>query len=80
MKKIFSVLSIAALLVVSGLTVAHARGPSQGYYGSKQAGWNCPWGGQGYMGRGTWAARTGKHLRGPGPHGPRGNCPYNISR
>lgn len=47
MKKALTIVALAALMLTSGLEVAHAQSRGQRTYGPQQGGWSCPWMGQG---------------------------------
>jgi len=47
MKKALTIVALAALMLTSGLEVAHAQSQGRGTYGPQQGGWSCPWMGPG---------------------------------
>ncbi len=73
MKKALSIMALAALIVTSGMGVAHARQTGRNYYDPQQGGYHCPWMGQsGNTGRGGWYCGWRGNGQGRGWHmGPR---------
>lgn len=54
MRKILSIVALAALIFSTGAGIVQAQQAGRGYYGG-QGSWYCPWGGQGgYRGQGGW--------------------------